>query len=51
MEDLDAEPTCTICGTVMHVINGGYECRWCGHREDIPWIERPTGADDLPGIG
>lgn len=50
-DDLDAgaEPRCEVCGTVMHVVDGGYQCRGCGHSLEIPWVERPTGADDLPG--
>lgn len=34
----------------MHPTDGGYQCRYCGHFEDIPWIERPTAGDELPGI-
>lgn len=50
-DDLDAgaQPNCEVCGTVMHVVDGGYVCRWCGHREEIPWVERADG-DGLPGI-
>ena len=43
------EPHCPDCGTVMYVIDGRYECRGCGHTVGILWVERPTGADDLPG--
>ena len=48
-DGLDGEPSCDVCGTVMHVIDGRYECRGCGDTVEIPWVERPTGADDLPG--
>jgi len=46
------EPHCEACGTVMHAVDAGYQCRGCGHTIDVPWVERgrPTGADDLPGI-
>lgn len=52
-DDLDAgvQPRCEICGTVMHVIDGGYQCRCCGHVVDIPWAERPRDGDGLPGVG
>jgi len=50
-DGLGEHPRCKLCGTVMHVIDGGFECRWCGYREEIPWVERPRDADDLPGIG
>lgn len=50
-DELDiGEPRCEVCGTVMYVIDGGYRCRGCGHELGIPWVERPTGGDDLPGI-
>jgi len=49
-DGLDGEWSCPICGTVMHVIDGGYQCRGCGHREDVAWVERPRGGDDLPGL-
>lgn len=50
-DELDiGEPRCEVCGTIMHTIDGGFECRWCGHREELPWVERPTDGDDLPGI-
>lgn len=34
----------------MRDVDGGYECAWDGTRVDVPWVERPTGADDLPSI-
>lgn len=34
----------------MYVIDGGYQCRGCGHLVDIPWVERPGDADDLRGL-
>jgi hypothetical protein len=44
------QPECPTCGTVMRENDGGYECGWDGTRIDIPWVERPTGGDDLPSI-
>ena len=44
-----AQPRCVNCGTVMHMIDGSYACRGCGRTVGIPWVDRPTGADDLPG--
>lgn len=49
-DEYSGRPTCDVCGTVMHPSDGGYQCRYCGHFEDIPWIERPTAGDELPGI-
>ena len=43
------EQRCEVCGTVMHVIDGGHRCRGCGHTVDIPWVEHP-GYGDMPGI-
>lgn len=34
----------------MYVVDGGYRCRGCGSTLDIPWLERPTAADELPGV-
>ena len=47
--DAGAEPHCEVCGTVMHVIDGGYRCRTCGHVVEIPWVEHPGDGDALPG--
>lgn len=47
--DAGAEPHCEVCGTVMHVIDGGYRCRGCGHVVEIPWVEHPGDGDALPG--
>lgn len=48
--DIGSQPRCEVCGTVMRTVDGGYRCGGCGWELDIPWIERPTGGDDLPGI-
>lgn len=45
------QPNCPACGTVMRDADGGYECGGCGWFADVPWIERPTAPDDLPGVG
>jgi hypothetical protein len=34
----------------MREADGGYVCGWCGHTIDVPWVERPRGADELPGF-
>lgn len=44
--DLSMQPRCEACGTVMHVVDGGYLCRACGHMVDIPWIEHPGDGDN-----
>lgn len=49
--DIGSEPRCEVCGTVMRTVDGGYLCGGCGWELEIPWIERPTAGDDLPGIG
>lgn len=49
-DDYAGEPTCNVCGTVTHPADGGYQCRYCGHLEDIPWIDRPAAGDHFPGI-
>lgn len=49
-DDIGEEPRCEVCGTVMHIVDGGYRCRGCGNMVDIPWVERPRGGDDLPGL-
>lgn len=46
----DQQPRCEVCGTVMYVIDGGFECRGCGYRIDIPWVMRVEDGDDLPSI-
>lgn len=43
------QPACPTCGTVLRTLRRGFECRGCGRTVEIPWVERPTGADDLPG--
>ncbi|MFB8893589.1 hypothetical protein [Microbacterium plantarum] len=48
--DIGSEPRCEVCGTVMRTVDGGYQCGGCGWELDVPWIERPTGGDNLPGI-
>lgn len=48
--DVGAQPRCEVCGTVMYVIDGGYQCRGCGHRVDIPWVNRSEDGDELPGV-
>lgn len=45
-----AQPSCPLCSTVMREVDGGYECAWDGTRIDVPWVERPTGGDDLRGV-
>jgi tRNA(Ile2) C34 agmatinyltransferase TiaS len=52
-EDIDAgaQPRCELCGTVMRTEDASYRCGGCGHWVDIPWVERPEGAEGLPGIG
>ena len=50
MIDDPGEPRCEVCGTVMHVVDGGYRCRGCNSTLDIPWMERPTDSDALPGV-
>lgn len=37
-DDVLGEPRCEACGTVMHVIDGGYRCRGCGWELDVPWL-------------
>ncbi|WP_187614061.1 hypothetical protein [Paraburkholderia sp. 31.1] len=44
-----AQPRCVNCGTVMHMIAGGYQCRACGATIDIPWVEHPGDGDVLDG--
>lgn len=44
--DLSTQPRCEACETVMHVVDGGYRCRACGHMVDIPWVEHPGDGDD-----
>ncbi len=44
------QPNCPTCGTVMRDADGGYQCGGCGWFEDVPWVERPAGADDLPEL-
>ena len=44
------ELNCDRCGTIMHPVDGGYQCRGCGWALVIEWVERPTSADDLPGL-
>lgn len=48
--DIGSEPRCEVCGTVMRTVDRGYQCGGCGWEIDIPWIERPVAADDLPGV-
>ncbi len=45
------QPRCGRCGTVMRDEDGGYLCGGCGHFVDTPWVERPRGGDQLPGVG
>ena len=49
MDDIDGEPACGVCGTVMYVIDGGYRCRACGFEISIPWVEHPGDGDVLDG--
>ena len=44
------QPNCPACGTVMRDADGGYACGGCGYFQDVPWVERPIGGDDLPSI-
>lgn len=44
------QPNCPACGTVLREVDGGYECAWDGTTLDVPWVERPTGGDDLPSV-
>lgn len=44
------QPRCSKCGTVMRDVDSGYECGGCGWFQDVPWVERPEAADDLPNI-
>ncbi len=44
------QPTCDVGGTVMRTVDGGYQCCGCGYEVHIPWVERPTDADDVPGV-
>ncbi len=34
----------------MREVDGAYECAWDGTTIDVPWVERPTTGDDLPGV-
>lgn len=38
-----------MCGTVMHDVDGGYQCRGCGFFHQVASVEHP-GGDDIPGI-
>lgn len=46
-----AQPSCPHCVTVTRDVDGGYECGGCGWFQDVPWVERPRGSDELPAIG
>jgi len=44
------ELNCDVCGTVMHPVDGGFQCRGCGWVHEVEWVERPRGADSVPGL-
>ncbi|GAB2702460.1 ribosomal protein S27AE [Microbacterium marinum] len=45
------QPSCERCGTVMRESDGEYVCGYCGWSLEVPWVERPSAGDDLPGVG
>ncbi len=47
--DAAVQPACPTCGTVLHTLRRGFECRGCGFEIDIPWVEHPGDGDVLDG--
>lgn len=49
MSDLDAaaQPSCPTCLTVMQPVDGGDECRECGHRGEWPEVVKPEDPDGI----
>lgn len=49
-DDAGAEPHCEVCGTVMHVIDGGYRCRGCSYFLPLEESAALPDLNGLPGI-
>ncbi len=50
MDGLPDPLTCPDCGTLLRDGKDGLECPEDGLIEPYPDIDRPEGADDLPGL-